>query len=378
MTTQRAPLVLVVDGDPGTSQLERLILENAGFRVEVVQDGESAIARAREVTPDLVVMEILLPGMDGLTVCRQLRSEHKTKDVPILVLTALMVRQRCMDAGANAFLLKPIDEKRLVATARELIERRGPRVVDTIHRITTGNDALDRVTGGGIPAESINLIAGMPGTGKTILAQQVVFANASDEMPAVYLTTLWEPLEKAIRYLQRFSFFDPDRMASCIKYLDVSERILQDGASCMPHIILDLIRSNSPRIVVIDSFKALRGFSTSGTEFRRLMYRLSQILSAYSCTAFWIGDYTEASIEIYPEFAAADGIIFLENRNIGDRDQRRLRVMKLRGSDYIPGEHPFRITARGLEIRGDNAGPGISDSVAGGGESSDALAEAVS
>ena len=76
-------------------------------------------------------------------------------------------------------------------------------------RLASGNQQLDAILGGGFPAHAINLVVGPPGSGKTILAQQYVFHNATPERPAVYLTTVSEPLEKVLRYGQTMAFFDP-------------------------------------------------------------------------------------------------------------------------------------------------------------------------
>src|SRR5262245_32905504 len=80
-----------------------------------------------------------------------------------------------------------------------------------IHRLptmTTGNPHLDQILGGGFPANSINIVMGEPGSGKTVMVEQLAFANAGEDRPVLYLTTLSEPLEKVVRYLQRFAFFD--------------------------------------------------------------------------------------------------------------------------------------------------------------------------
>src|SRR5205085_5397433 len=83
-------------------------------------------------------------------------------------------------------------------------------------RITTGNPQADVILGGGFPKNSINIVMGQPGTGKTIFAEQLVFENASDDRPIVYLTTLSEPLTKMVSYLQRFAFFDEAKIGSAV------------------------------------------------------------------------------------------------------------------------------------------------------------------
>ena len=77
-------------------------------------------------------------------------------------------------------------------------------------RLTSGDEGLDLILGGGLPMSGINLIMGLPGSGKTILSQQFVFAGATEERPAVYLSTVSEPFEKILRYAQTLSFFDRD------------------------------------------------------------------------------------------------------------------------------------------------------------------------
>ena len=88
-----------------------------------------------------------------------------------------------------------------------------------VKRLSTGNRELDEILDGGIPENSINIIMGAPGSGKTALAEEFIFANADDERrPILYLTTLSEPLDKVIRYLQQFHFFDAAKMGSVIHY----------------------------------------------------------------------------------------------------------------------------------------------------------------
>ena len=81
-------------------------------------------------------------------------------------------------------------------------------VPDTTDRMSSGNAEADQILGGGFPFNSINIVMGHPGSGKTIFAEQLMFHNAGDDRPVLYLTTLSEPLTKVVRYLQEFRFFD--------------------------------------------------------------------------------------------------------------------------------------------------------------------------
>src|SRR5688572_10210876 len=86
-------------------------------------------------------------------------------------------------------------------------------------RLPTGVLGLDEILGGGLPEFSFNIIAGAPSCGKTTLAHQIVFANATPQKPALYFTVLGEPALKMLRYQQQYSFFDPTRAAMAVRFL---------------------------------------------------------------------------------------------------------------------------------------------------------------
>src|SRR5262245_66532870 len=95
-------------------------------------------------------------------------------------------------------------------------ERRGPV---PIRRLPTGVPGLDEILGGGLPEYSFNILAGAPGSGKTTLAHQIMFANASKECPALYFTVLGEPAVKMLRYQQQFTFFDLSKIDGAIRFI---------------------------------------------------------------------------------------------------------------------------------------------------------------
>jgi CheY-like chemotaxis protein len=117
----RRALILVVERNPIVQRLEKYFLEQAGFEVDFVPDGISALARARELHPQILVTEILVPKMDGLSLCRELKSDPATSDIRVLLFSHLHAEDRAHDAGADAFLVKPLDEARLIKTVAKLI-----------------------------------------------------------------------------------------------------------------------------------------------------------------------------------------------------------------------------------------------------------------
>jgi circadian clock protein KaiC len=217
-------------------------------------------------------------------------------------------------------------------------------------RICTGNAQADEVLGGGFPANSINIVMGQPGTGKSIFAEQVVFQNAGDDRPILYITTLSEPLAKMVGYLQRFAFFDEAKIGTSVLFEDIGPALLEGGIRALLASVTQAIEVSAPKIIVIDSFRALHDLAPSPLELRRVLYELTGLLTAFRTTAFLIGEYTDDDAQRLPEFAVADGIIQLMRNPLSTRDERFLRVLKLRGSAYLEGLHAFRIAAGGLEI----------------------------
>ena len=117
---QRA-LILVVERNPAVQRLERFFLEQAGYTVEFASDGVLALERARDLKPKIIVTEILVPRLDGLSLCRALKSDPKTSSIVVLVFSHLHAEDRALEAGADAFVVKPIDEENLIDIVSKLL-----------------------------------------------------------------------------------------------------------------------------------------------------------------------------------------------------------------------------------------------------------------
>src|SRR5258705_5097502 len=124
-------------------------------------------------------------------------------------------------------------------------------------KITTGCEGLDQILYGGIPANTMSVVVGAPGTGKTILAEGPGFKNATAEKPALYLTTLAEPLEKFISHGQTFSFFESEKVGVSVFYEDLGLMVRSAGIENLGDIVTDLFIRFKPAYLIIDSFKAL-------------------------------------------------------------------------------------------------------------------------
>ncbi len=220
----------------------------------------------------------------------------------------------------------------------------------TGEKITTGCEGLDQVLHGGIPVNTITVLMGAPGTGKTILAEQLAFANATPESPVLYLTTLSEPLEKFIVHGQNYGFFDVAKVGTSVFYEDLGLILRNQGIEKLTDAVTDLLVSYKPEFLFIDSFKALNELFVTPVERRTVVFDLASVLSAYDCTSFLVGEYSQEMMTDLPEFAIADVVLQMIKYSTNVQEQRFLRVEKLRGSASIPGMHAFSITREGIEV----------------------------
>src|SRR6185437_8176285 len=128
-----------------------------------------------------------------------------------------------------------------------------------IRQLPTGIPGLDAILGGGLPEFSFNIIAGGPGCGKTTMAHQFVFANATEQRPGLYFTILGESAIKMLRYQQQYTFFDPAKLNGAIRFINLSQIVLDHDLSAVLEAIIKEVEAANPAIVVVDSFRtALR------------------------------------------------------------------------------------------------------------------------
>ena len=221
-----------------------------------------------------------------------------------------------------------------------------------IRQLPTGVLGLDEILGGGLPEYSFNIIAGAPGSGKTTLAHQLMFANATPERPALYFTVLGEPAIKMLRYQQQFTYFDQSKLDGAIRFINLSQLVLEQDLGAVLDAIIKEVEGSNAKTVVVDSFrtvvrKALT--SASEMELQGFVQRLALHLTSWQATTFLIGEYVEGELRDNPVFTVADGLFWLYQSVERNSIVRKMQVMKLRGQESVPGLHTFRITERGLQ-----------------------------
>ena len=221
-----------------------------------------------------------------------------------------------------------------------------------IELLPTGVLGLDEILGGGLPEFSFNIIAGAPGGGKTTLAHQIMFANATPERPALYFTVLGEPAIKMLRYQQQFEFFDETKLNTSIRFINLSQVVLEQDLEAVLQEIVKEVEANNPGIVVVDSFRTVvrkSQASASDAEVQGFMQRLALHLTSWQATTFFIGEYEEDETRDNPVFTVADGLFWLSQQVERNSIVRKLQIRKSRGQASVPGMHTFRITESGLQ-----------------------------
>jgi CheY-like chemotaxis protein len=116
--------VLIVERDPHVRELETHFLEQAGYLVKAATDGHAALDLAISLQPDVIVTEVLVAKIDGLSLCRQLKANPATRHIPVLVFSILAANTRAKEAGADAFLMKPLAKEHLLGVVHTLVQSR--------------------------------------------------------------------------------------------------------------------------------------------------------------------------------------------------------------------------------------------------------------
>jgi circadian clock protein KaiC len=221
-----------------------------------------------------------------------------------------------------------------------------------IRQLPTGVRGLDEIIGGGLPEFSFNIIAGAAGCGKTTLAHQIVFANATPQKPALYITILGEPALKMLRYQQQYSFYDPNKLGSAIRFINLSHVVLEKDLTGVLEEITNEVLSSNPSLVVVDSFRTVERKASGGTrdmELQSFVQLLAVLLTTWQATTFLIGEYSTLEIQESPVSSVADGIFLLTQNVERNSVVRKLQIVKLRGQESVPGLHTIRISEDGLQ-----------------------------
>ncbi|WP_441242366.1 RAD55 family ATPase [Tardiphaga sp. 768_D3_N2_1] len=216
-------------------------------------------------------------------------------------------------------------------------------------RFATGVSGLDAILGGGVFDGGIYIIQGAPGAGKTILGNQICFAQAAQGRNALYITLLAESHARMIGHMRRMTFFDeaaiPDRMS----YVGAFKTLEDDGLRGLLEVVRREVRTRKASILVLDGLITVHEKARSELELKKFIHELQTQAAFSNCTMFLLTSAFDADAHP-PEHTMVDGLIELQTSLHGRRAERSLQVHKLRGSWFMGGKHSYRITDGGHGI----------------------------
>ncbi|MFI5271482.1 MAG: RAD55 family ATPase [Ktedonobacterales bacterium] len=216
-------------------------------------------------------------------------------------------------------------------------------------RDPTGVPHLDEVLGGGLPRGSLVLVMGLPGSGKTTLASQIVFTAARSGKRALILTALSESTSKLLEHLRAFSFFDLALIGGPVQFLSL-QGVLALGLEAACDAIVTEVRRVKADVVLLDGFRGLRTVDSDPLAAREFLYMLGTTLATLGCTTIITTETDPRDPNFFPESTTADVILGLHYALIGVRQHRGLEVVKARTAAPLPGLHTLTLSADGVSV----------------------------
>ncbi len=217
-----------------------------------------------------------------------------------------------------------------------------------IRRFLTGVEGLDIITKGGLLATGVYIIQGIPGSGKTILANEICYRHIGKDGRALYVTLLAESHTRMLQHLRPMSFFDESLIPDRLLYVSAFRTLEDEGLKGLIALLRREMRAQRISLLVLDGLVAAEESAPTPRDFKKFIHELQGHAVANGCTVLLLtsgaGDMVSA------EHTMVDGLIELDDERLGVRNQRVLRIRKFRGSASLRGAHAFRITEQGIRI----------------------------
>lgn len=217
-----------------------------------------------------------------------------------------------------------------------------------IDRIETGVAGLDRILGGGLLRGGLYMVRGAPGSGKTILGNQICYANARRGGKSAFITLLSESHARMMLHLESLAFYDPKFVGQKVDYISGFGALEAGGLRGVLDLLRRELHSKRFNILVIDGLISLGDSSASAVELKRFFQELQLHVDLAACTALLLTGPEAGSS--HAANTMADGVIELREEGYELRAFRELHVLKFRGSGHVRGGHFFKITDHGLSV----------------------------
>jgi circadian clock protein KaiC len=218
-----------------------------------------------------------------------------------------------------------------------------------ITRVSTGIPGLDEVTGGGFLKSGVYIFQGVPGAGKTILANQIVHRHAANGGHVVYVTLLAESHGRLLQHMEGFSFFDASALAEKVYHVSAFDALRSGGLPAVVELLHTEMRSHQAGIVVLDGLVMAASAAASEEALKMFVSEIQAHSTLTGCTTLLLTS-ENADRQVSAEQTMVDGILLLRERAFGPQRERNLEVVKFRGSNTLRGNHAFQIGPNGITV----------------------------
>lgn len=217
-----------------------------------------------------------------------------------------------------------------------------------LERFPTGIEGLDIILKGGLLATGVYIIQGVPGSGKTILANEICYRHIGAGGRAVYVTLLAESHSRMLQHLRPMSFFDESVIPERLFYVSAFRTLEDEGLKGLMALLRREIRTQHVSLLVLDGLVAAEESALTPRDFKKFIHELQSHAVANGCTVLLLTSGVGEMVNA--EHTMVDGLIELSDEQYEFRNQRALQVRKFRGSASLRGKHSFRITQQGIRL----------------------------
>ena len=220
--------------------------------------------------------------------------------------------------------------------------------MNLLPRLSTGVPGLDQILGGGFVEGASYIVQGQPGSGKTILGNQIAFTAAAGGRKVLYITLLAETHDRLFQSLSTLSFFQADQLGDGIAYLSVFQTLRKEGLAAVVELLRKETKRRDASLIVFDGLLNARDRAETDLDVKTFVAEVQSQAAFVGCTVLFL---TSARLQDdSPEHTMVDGVLELHDELVGVRTVRRLRVRKSRGSAALGGYHQYEIADDGISV----------------------------